>query len=79
MAVWRGERVVVGDGGGQQQRQEGEGQVKYTNNNNGGGTRVAANAMARFVLTTNRSTFAAGGGAFPKSGTIFSIDHGYLH
>lgn len=38
--------------------------MKYSNNN-GGGTRVAANAMARFVLTKlwNRSTFAAGGGA----------------
>jgi len=52
--------------------------VKY-NNNNGGGTRVAANAMARFILDPNRSTFAVGGGAFPNSGTIFSHSSGYLH
>ena len=53
---------------------------------NGGGTRVAANAMARFVLT-DRSTFAAGGGA--RAGHLlwrfqivvpsFPTAHGYLH
>ena len=56
--------------------------MKY-NNNNGGGTRVAANAMARFILDPNRSTFAVGGGAFPNRGTkvapSFPTSRGYLH